>query len=113
MDVQLSKAGQVLVAKPLGRWLDGKTSSDLRRVVACEIEKGERFVVLDLSQVTNIDSAGLGTLVGLLKLVPEGGRLVLGGSPPVRQLLERARLDHLLVSFPTDADAIASFSSSK
>lgn len=113
MDVQFSKQGQVLVAKALGRWLDERASSDLRRAVAGEIEKGERFIVLDLSQVTNIDSAGLGTLVGLLKLVPEGGRLVLGGSPPVRQLIERARLDRLLVSFPTDADAIASFSSSK
>lgn len=113
MDVQLSKTGPVLVAKPLGRWLDATTMSELCRAVAVEMEKGERFIVLDLGDVTNIDSAGLGKMVGLLKLVPPGGGLALGASTPVRQLLERARLDHLLVSFPTDADAIASFSSSK
>ena len=111
MDVQLSKQGRVLVAKPLARWLDEKSSSDLHRVVAAEIEKGERFIVLDMTEVAHSDSAALGTLIRLLKLVPQGGRLVLGGCPPaMRQLLEKARLNHILVSYPTDRDAITSLS---
>ncbi len=111
MEVRLSKAGRILVARPLARWLDGQTAADLWRVVSAEIDKGERFVVLDMAEVVNVDSAGLGTLVRLLKQVPSGGRLVLSGcQSAVQQLIEKARLDSILVSFASDALAVASFS---
>jgi anti-anti-sigma factor len=110
VDVSLIKTGTTLVARPLGRWLDARTSADLQRVVAAELERGERHVVLDLAEVVNVDSAALGTLVRLLRLVPAGGRLVLCGCrPSVQKLLEKARFDRLLVSYPGVAEAVASF----
>jgi anti-anti-sigma factor len=113
VEVRLSKAGRILVARPLARWLDEQTAADLWRAVSGEIEKGERFVVLDLAEVVNVDSAGLGTLIRLLKQVPSGGRLVLSGCQlAVQQLIDKARLDQFLVSYATDAAAVASFGDS-
>ncbi len=105
MDVRLTRSGSTLVARPLGRWLDGHTAPELQRAVATGIDGGARSVVLDLGEVTTVDSAGLGTMVRLLKLIPEGGKLVLCSCrPQVAELLERGRLDSILVAYP-DADA--------
>jgi anti-sigma B factor antagonist len=110
VDVRLSRSGSILIARPASRWLDEQTAPDLWSTVAGEIEDGERFIVLDLSEVVNVDSAGLGMMVRLLKRTPEGGRLVLGGCPQaVRQLLEKTRLDRVLVAYATAAEAVASF----
>lgn len=110
MDVRLSKTGKVLVAKPLGRWLDEQTAQDLQQVVTAQIENGERHLLLDMSDVVNIDSAGLGTVIRLFRLVPQDGRLVLSGCrPALQQLLEKTRIDTVLACYPSAAEALASF----
>jgi anti-sigma B factor antagonist len=111
VDVESSKRGRVVLLKPLGRWLDERSSKDLSRVVEGEVQRGERYLVLDLSQVAYVDSSGFGTLIRLLKLVPQGGKLVLCCCrPSIQQLIEKARLQAVLTSFPTDAAAVASLS---
>ena len=93
------------MARPLGRWLDAQTAPDLQREVAAAVADGARSVVLDLGAVTTVDSAGLGAMMRLLKVIPEGGRLVLCGCvPQVAELLERSRLDSILVAY-ADTDA--------
>lgn len=100
-----------MLVRPLGRWLDQQSSSDLQRAVAGEVGRGERFIVLDLSEVAYVDSSGFGMLMRLLKLVPQGGKLVLCHCrPSLQQLIQKARLEHMLSSYPTDAEAIASLS---
>jgi len=111
MDVESSKRGRVVLVKPLGRWLDQRSSSDLLRAVAGEVDRGERFIVLDLGEVAFVDSSGFGTLMRLLKLVPQDGKLVLCHCrPPLQQLIEKTRLDKVLAAYPTDTAAIASLS---
>jgi len=111
VDVESSKRGRVVLLKPLGRWLDERSSKDLSRVVEGEVGRGERYLVLDLSEVTYVDSSGFGTLIRLLKLVPQEGKLVLCRCRPgLLQLIEKARLQHMLTSFETDTAAIASLS---
>lgn len=108
MDVASSKRGRVVLLKPLGRWLDERSAADLTRVVEGEVARGERYLVLDLSEVSYVDSSGFGTLIRLLKFVPSEGKLVLCGCrPSVQQLIEKARLQHILASYPSDATAIA------
>jgi anti-sigma B factor antagonist len=105
MEIRLTRSGSTLVARPLGRWLDAQTAPHVQRAVAAAIEDGARSVVLDLGEVTTVDSAGLGAMMRLLKLIPEGGRLVLCGClPQVSELLERSRLDSILVAY-ADPDA--------
>jgi len=111
VDVESSKRGRVVLLKPLGRWLDERSSQDLSRVVEGEVGRGERYLVLDLSEVAYVDSSGFGTLIRLLKLLPQEGKLVLCRCrPALQQLIEKARLQHILTSFPTDAAAITALS---
>jgi anti-sigma B factor antagonist len=110
MEVRLTRTGDVLVARPRARWLDAQTAPALQRDVGAEIAGGVARVVVDLSEVENVDSAGLGALIRLLRLVPEGGRMVLAGcAPNVQRLLLQSRVDHVLPSYAGTEDALASF----
>jgi anti-sigma B factor antagonist len=68
-------------------------------------QKPERLVV-DLSEVTYIDSAGLAALIqALQKVEGYGGKFMLSGlQETVRSIFEISRLDQVFQIFP-DADA--------
>lgn len=109
MAVESTKRGRVVLVRPLGRWLDQRGALDLQRAIEGELTRGERYLVLDLSDVAYVDSSGFGSLVRLLELIPPGGRLVLCRcGPPLLQLLQKARLDRVLLTYPTETAAIAS-----
>ncbi|MCZ7590112.1 MAG: STAS domain-containing protein [Gaiella sp.] len=65
-------------------------------------------VVLDLAQVSFMDSTVLGSIVGLLRRIREADgelRVVLPGAPAVR-IFEITGLDALLATYPTRTAAI-------
>ena len=68
-------------------------------------QKPERFVV-DLSEVSYIDSAGLAALIqAMQKVEGYGGKFMLSGlQETVRSIFEISRLDQVFQIFP-DADA--------
>ena len=69
--------------------LDLATAPELRRTLWALPERGFTEVILDLSEVTLIDSTALGVLVGLRKRLSAGGKLsVAVASPPFARLLE-------------------------
>jgi anti-sigma B factor antagonist len=70
------------------------------------IEKKPERVVVDLSQVTYIDSAGLAALIqGMQKVEGYGGKFLLAGlQETVRSIFEISRLDQVFHIFP-DTDA--------
>lgn len=72
-------------------------------------------LLLDVSRAGSIDSAGLGELVSLYLLAVGKKAAVglIGSSARTRQLLEITRLDGILPSFPTEADALAAFAPSR
>jgi anti-sigma B factor antagonist len=60
--------------------LDRVTVPDLRNEVARMLASRPPYVEIDLSDLTTIDSAGVGTLVSLYKgLIAQGGRAVVVG----------------------------------
>jgi anti-anti-sigma factor len=60
------------------------------------------LVDFDLAGVEFMDSSGLGSLVGLLKLLPAGGVVRLAEvSTSVQRVLRLTRLDTVLQAFPT------------
>ena len=83
---------------------------DCRRVEH-EIEQliaaKQGFVVLDLSEVTHIDSAAIGSIVRCFsKMKDTGGRLCLAGcAGMIEASLKLTRLDRVLDIFPTAAAA--------
>src|SRR6201981_3065555 len=70
------------------------------------IEKKPRRLVVDLSEVTYIDSAGLAALIeAMQKVEGYGGKFLLAGlQETVRSIFEISRLDQVFQIFP-DADA--------
>ena len=89
---------------------------DLRNAKAAQREILERsgtakHVVLDLSKVEFIDSAGLGTLISTLRhfLAKSGDMRLAGPTVRVQVLLEVTRLERVFSVFDDAASALASF----
>src|SRR5882762_559974 len=70
------------------------------------IDKKPERLVVDLSDVTSIDSAGLAALIqAMQKVEAYGGKFLLAGlQETVRSIFEISRLDQVFQIFP-DADA--------
>ncbi|MBP1764306.1 MAG: anti-anti-sigma factor [Firmicutes bacterium] len=70
----------------------------LRDDVLDAIEKGIKFIRMNLVDTTYIDSSGLGVLVTIHKLSKEkeGGLVLTGVQGMVAELLRRTRLDRTL-----------------
>lgn len=83
--------GDVLIVRPEGR-IDTTTSEALESWLMSRLEGGLRRLVVDMSAVDYISSAGLRVLLMTVKkLRGNGGQLVLGGlNASVRQIFELA-----------------------
>lgn len=78
--------------------IDLASSPELRRELQGLLDDGARHLVLDLADVTFIDSSGLGVLVGALKRVNEleGATFELRSlHGPVRKVFEITGLDEI------------------
>lgn len=97
-----------LVIAPAGR-LDSVSSSALEQLVASRLEAGERRVVIDLSGVEYISSAGLRVLLMAAKRLkqPPAALVLCGLGPSVRTVLELAGFLPLFVIEPARAEALA------
>lgn len=81
---------------------------ELRREV---LEQSDSRVLIDLSRVTRIDSAGLGQLMSCYShLVKNRGALkVLNPAPEVRRLLDMTGLSTIIPTFHDEQEAVSSF----
>ena len=98
LDVRVTDEGGGQVAICLTGELDLAAEQTLPGVVSAAVEAGATSVVLDLREISFVDSRGLGLLlVTSRQLVDSGASLLLRApSPSVRQLLELSRLDDVL-----------------
>jgi anti-sigma B factor antagonist len=86
--------------------LDSHTASELRRALG-RVVAPARQLVLDLSRVSSIDSAGIGALAGLARRTAAvGGDVKLCGlSKPLAAIAELVRLDRAFEIFATREEA--------
>jgi anti-anti-sigma factor len=91
MKMSDDQRGDVLIVRPEGR-IDTTTSEELERWVAARLDGGTRRLVVDMSAVDYISSAGLRVfLMNVKKLRGNGGQFVLAGlNTSVRQIFELA-----------------------
>jgi anti-anti-sigma factor len=90
MNVQIEKHGQTDVLRPAGR-LDSATSAVFERAIGGVFDEGSSRMVLDLSQIEYVSSAGLRTtlVAGKRMRSVAGGKLVLCAlAPQVREIFE-------------------------
>jgi anti-sigma B factor antagonist len=75
------------------------------------VEEGRVNVVLDMKDVTRVDSAGIGVLVGkYLTVKRRGGAIkLLRITERTRRLLHITRLDTVFETFEDEAEAVQSF----
>jgi anti-sigma B factor antagonist len=110
LNITTSTIDGVIVIHCTGYFVFGEESTSLR-VLVKDLLKNSRKIVLDLRDVTHIDSAGLGTLVGLyLSARSVGGGIKLADlGSRVNRALQVTKLVRVFEVFDTAEDAIASF----
>ena len=101
----------ISVLRLTGRF-DAHEAADVQKSLANETPQAQGKLVVNLADVTFIDSRGLATLVQGMKHCREvGGDLCLSNlEPPVRVIFELTRLDKAFKIFDTEEQALATFS---
>jgi anti-anti-sigma factor len=81
---------------------------ELRKEV---LEQSDTRVIIDLSRVTRIDSAGLGQLMSCYShLIKNRGALkVLNPAPEIRKMLDMTGLSSIIPTFHDEQEAVSSF----
>lgn len=107
----LDRSIPVSVVTPTGR-LDALTAPHLR--VRCDtlLASGTHRIVIDLSTVDFLDSAGLAAMVGVLKRARSAGgdvKLVMPDRETVGRILELTSFDRVFQIAPDVDAAVASF----
>ncbi len=109
MRIETKRLGKTLVVRCSGE-LDLAAAADFRRMVDAELAEWEslRDIVLNLGQVTFVDSSGLGAILGRYKRIQQrGGRMVLVEVPSVlRKLLEFSGIFKLLPTRASEDEAL-------
>jgi anti-sigma B factor antagonist len=110
LEVARAEAGGVPVLRLRGRLTLGEGSRDLRRTISDIAAEGHKSVLLDLAELSYIDSSGLGALVaGYNSLKLTGGSVGLFHVPErVRELLEMSGLTAVFRIFATEQEAASS-----
>jgi anti-sigma B factor antagonist len=92
--------------------VDLATAPKLRSVLLGALEPDVPDLIVDLTEVTLVDSTGLSALVACWHRAGElGGTVGLAGvSPSVRKVFELTTLDQLLGLYPTVSAAVAAMS---
>lgn len=114
MSVKLTtrQVGDVTVIDAAGRITLGEGASAFRDIIRDLAAKGDKKLLLNLSEVSYIDSSGIGELVsGFTTVTNHGGSLKLVGlSKRVKDLLQITKLYTVFEAHEDEAEAIRSFS---
>jgi anti-sigma B factor antagonist len=113
MDLNIlnKQIGDVSVVALRGRIVLGEGSSSLRERIKSLVNDGKRKIVLNMANVTYIDSAGLGTLVAAhVSAKKEGAALLLSDlGNKFHEVLQVTRLLTIFNVYATETEAISSF----
>ena len=111
LSIEVEQKRHVSVLGLNGRLTLGDPTDRLRSTVTQEMDLGHKNILLNMSRVDYIDSAGLGLLVGLhthaikqegkLKLVALNGRVI--------NLLQLTKLHTVFDIYDTESAAVLSF----
>lgn len=110
MEINSSDMKRVRLFEVVGR-IDSYNATDLGTALDAAADDGQVNLVLDLSSVEYMSSAGLREMVRVLKRVKRsGGDLrIAAPSDRVREVLELAGLDTIFEIFATQVEAVGSF----
>ncbi len=111
MRVDVRQAEDVIIVDLTGRLVSGTGDQLLREVMNELLAASWTKIVLNLSEVTKIDSAGIGELVASIKLAERFSSHVklLHVRGQIRDILELSQILPLLSIYDSEQSAIESF----
>jgi anti-sigma B factor antagonist len=111
LHVELRQAGDVVIVDLKGKLTLGLGDQILRDTIDELLAENRRKILLNLSEVSFIDSAGVGELVAGLRTARRFGASLklLQASERVQQTLFTARLLPIFELYPSEAEALAHF----
>lgn len=97
----------VAVIRPGVERLTAVNAKTFKEEVSAVIAEGTNQLVIDFSDVTFLDSSGLGALVGLLKKVGHRGDLVICSlGSDAAQMFKICRMERVFTLYPDAATAL-------
>lgn len=110
MDINVFEMHRATLIELAGR-IDSTNASQLSDALNEQIDAGRYYLVVDLSKVDYISSAGLRELVAALKRVKlsNGDLRLATPSDRVKEVLSLAGLDAIFQIFPTQVEAVGSY----
>jgi anti-sigma B factor antagonist len=113
MHLDVDKKDGATTVRPMVERLDIDVAAEFRATLLSLIDGGEHHLIIDLGEVTFIDSSGIGALVSALKAIKRtsgsGDVRLAHVQPLVVTLLETIRLTRVFSTYPTAEDALRSF----
>ena len=111
MKATLRQVDGITVVDMSGRITLGEGCTQLRELVREQLGKGTKHLLLNLADVTYIDSSGIGELVsGFTTVSNQGGKLkLLNLTKKVHDLLQITKLYTVFDVYDDEAKAVTSF----
>jgi anti-sigma B factor antagonist len=111
MQAATRQIGEITIVDISGRIMLGEGNVMLREIMVDLLEKGHKHILLNLAEVTHVDSAGIGELVRTHTSVrKQGGHVKLvSPSKKVHELLQMTMLSAVFDVQPDEPTAIRSF----
>ena len=111
MSVSERRVGTVTIIDVTGKLTQGDADETLRDKVLSLMQQGRKDVIVNLGDVSYMDSAGLGTLVATFTTVRrQGGELkLLNLTKRLHDLLVITKLSNVFESFDDETLAVSSF----
>jgi len=113
MRVLTEQKGDVAILRLRGTLMGGADAQAFDDVVSKVLEEGGKRVLVDMSDISWVNSTGLGILIsGRRKVCESGGAFkLLHVSKRIESILMVTKLNTLFESYDDEARAVASFSS--
>ena len=110
MEISTRESGKVLIFDIRGD-LDAKSATVLKDKISEKITDGKAMILINLTDVPYMDSAGLGVLVSGLKNANRlsGDLRIWGLQDEVKSIFELTRLNKVFQIFEDESAAMASF----
>lgn len=111
MQAVTREIGEITIVEMKGRMTIGEGSVMLREIMVGLLEKGKKHFLLNMTDVTHVDSAGIGELVRSHNNVrKQGGQLKLANvNGKVHELLQKTMLLAVLDVHQDETSAVKSF----
>ena len=110
METRILKVGSVEIVKVSGV-VDSETVDEFSSSLASLVEKGEFQILLDIEELSYINTAGLSVIADVFKKARQnqGSLKILNAPEPIKELLDIVRFTRIIDLFDDEEEALDSF----